>query len=119
MVRPRGRTTIVRASWSLHVAFKEPVSSKERALFGIKSKLDGAEISGPLEDLRLTLSGLSGESWRQESMWKEVQQEENLRQAIRQLQSRLGVAPPIYQVRELEPWSRIPERRQALVQLSP
>jgi hypothetical protein len=28
------------------------------------------------------------------------------------------MAPPIYQVRELEPWSRIPERRYALVQMS-
>jgi hypothetical protein len=37
---------------------------------------------------------------------------------ISQLRARLKIAPPIYQVRELEPWSRIPERRYALVQMS-
>ena len=45
--------------------------------------------------------------------------ENNLHQSISQLRARLGLAPPIYQVRELEPWSRVPERRQALVQLTP
>ena len=104
--------------WSLNVAFREPVGSKNRALFSIKTKLDGVEFTGALEDIRLTLSDLSGEPWKQESMWKEVQKEDNLQQAVSQLTARIGTAPPIYQVRELEPWSRIPERRHALVQLS-
>ncbi len=104
--------------WSIDVAFKEPVGSKNRALFAIKTKLDGIEFPGALEDLRLTLSDLSTEPWKQESMWKEVQRESNLQQAISQLATRIRTAPPIYQVRELEPWSRIPERRHALVQLS-
>ncbi len=108
-----------RPPWTIHVAFKEPTSSKNGALFAIKAKLDTVKIPGPLEDMRLTLSGLTGESWRQESMWKELQREGQLQQAMSQLRARLGVAPPIYQVRELEPWSRIPERRHALVQLSP
>jgi hypothetical protein len=38
---------------------------------------------------------------------------------LRQLGARLGVQPPIYHVREVEPWSRLPERRQALVPFSP
>ncbi len=105
--------------WTMRVAFKDPVGSKSRALFGIKTKLDTVEIPGPLEDMRLTLAGLSSEGWRQESMWKEVQEEDNLRQAVSQLRARLGVAPPIYQIRDLEPWSRIPERRHALVQITP
>ena len=45
--------------------------------------------------------------------------QENLKEALRQLQARLGAQPPIYQVREVEPWSRIPERRQVLVPFSP
>ncbi len=105
-------------SWSVDIAFKEPVGSKNRALLSIKSKLEGVEFPGALEDLRLTLSGLTGEPWKQESMWKDVQKENNLQQAVSQLAARIRKAPPIYQVRELEPWSRIPERRHALVQLS-
>ena len=108
-----------RPPWKLQVAFREPVGTRNHALFAIKAKMDNVDIPGPLEDMRLTLSELSGEAWQQESMWKEVQQAEHLRQAVSQLRARLGVPPPIYQVRELEPWSRIPERRHALVELTP
>ena len=107
-----------RPPWTMRVAFKEAAGSKTQALFGIKTKLDTVSIPGPLEDLRITLSGLTGESGRQESMWHEVRRSQQLQEAIGQLQARLGKAAPIYQIRELEPWSRIPERRHALVQLS-
>ena len=106
------------APWTMRVPFKDPAGNKNQALFAIKSKLDMAVIPGPLEDMRLTLSGITGEAGRQESMWKEVKRDENLQETISQLRTRLKMAPPIYQVRELEPWSRIPERRYALVQMS-
>lgn len=106
------------APWTMRVSFKDPAGNKNQALFAIKSKLDMAEIPGPLEDMRITLSGITGEAGRQESMWKEVKRDTDLQETISQLRSRLRMAPPIYQVRELEPWSRIPERRYALVQLS-
>jgi DNA polymerase-4/protein ImuB len=106
------------APWTMRVPFKDPAGNKTQALFAIKSKLDMAVIPGPLEDIRLTLSGITGEAGRQESMWKEVKRDENLQETISQLRTRLKMAPPIYQVRELEPWSRIPERRYALVQMS-
>ena len=53
------------------------------------------------------------------TLWTEVRRDQKLQEAVSQLEARLGTAPPIYQVREVEPWSRIPERRHALVQLSP
>ena len=107
-----------RPPWTMRVAFKEPAGDRSHALFGIKTRLDTLEIPGPLEDMRLTLSGLTGESGQQGSMWTEVRRSQQMQETISQLQARLGVAPPIYKVRELEPWSRIPERRHALVQLS-
>jgi DNA polymerase-4 len=106
------------APWTMSVAFKDPAGNKNQALFAIKSKLDMADIPGPLEDMRITLSGITGEAGRQESMWKEVKRDTDLQETISQLRSRLRVTPPIYQVRELEPWSRIPERRYALVQMN-
>jgi DNA polymerase-4/protein ImuB len=106
------------APWTMRVAFKDPVGNKNQALFAIKSKLDMAVIPGPLEDMRLTLSGITGEAGRKESMWKDVKRDNDLQETISQLRTRLRIAPPIYQVRELEPWSRIPERRYALVQMS-
>ncbi|GIT45112.1 MAG: hypothetical protein Ct9H300mP11_30480 [Chloroflexota bacterium] len=38
---------------------------------------------------------------------------------MRQLEALLDGKPPIYQLKEIEPWSRIPERRQALVPFDP
>ena len=66
-----------------------------------------------------TSKRLTGEAGLQSSLFNDVRREENLREAVRQLEVRLGRRPPIYQVREVEPWSRIPERRQALVQYVP
>jgi DNA polymerase-4/protein ImuB len=106
------------APWTMRVAFKDPAGNKNQALFAIKSKLDTVSFPGPLEDMRLTLSGITGEAGRQESMWKDVKRDDDLRETISQLRSRLKIAPPIYQVGELEPWSRIPEHRYALIQLS-
>ncbi|MBT4074928.1 MAG: hypothetical protein HOE75_14740 [Chloroflexi bacterium] len=108
-----------RPPWTTRVAFKEPAGSRTKALFSIKAKLDDLALPGPIEDMRLTLSGLTGESGRQESLWTEVRRDQKLQEAVSQLEARLGTTPPVYQVRELEPWSRIPERRHALVQLSP
>ena len=41
-----------------------------------------------------------------------------LRAAVRELKLRLGHSPP-YRVVELDPWSRIPERRHALLNFDP
>ena len=108
-----------RSPWTMRVAFKEPAGSPTKALFSIKSKLHDLALPGPIEDIRLTLSRLTGEAGRQESLWAEVRRDQKLQEAVNQLEARLDTTPPVYQVRELEPWSRIPERRHALVRLSP
>ena len=106
-------------SWSKRVAFHEPVGDKDRALFTLRSKLEGLTLPGPLETLSLTLSELTGEAGRQESLFRDVRRRAYLDHALRQLQARLGGHAPIYQIREVEPWSRIPERRRALVPYEP
>lgn len=104
--------------WTIQIAFKDPANNKHKALFAIKSKLSTVSFPGPLEDMHLTLSGITGEVGQQGSMWKDVKRDYDLQETFKQLNRRLKVTPPIYQVRELEPWSRIPERRYALVQLN-
>ena len=95
------------------------MGSKERALFSLKSRLDNLELPGPLEDIKLTLGGITGESGIQSSLFSDVRKREQLREMMRQLEVLLGCKPPIYQMKEVEPWSRIPERRQALVLFDP
>ena len=108
-----------RPPWTKSIAFKDPVSGRDRAFFAMKGALAGTVLPGALEDLRLTLSGLTGEAGVQAGMFADVRRQEQLRETMRQLTERLRVRPPIYRVREVEPWSRIPERRQALVHFDP
>ena len=108
-----------RAPWSKTVVFKNPVNTKEAALFALRIALEATDIPGPLEDLRMTVSDTAGESGTQSSLFVEVRKQHQLREAIRQLEARLRARPPVYKVMDVEPWSRIPERRQALVEFVP
>ncbi len=105
--------------WTKRFAFKEAVGSKERALFALKCRMDTTALPGPLEDMKLTLAGFTGESGIQSSLFSDVRKREQLREMMRQLEALLGGKPPIYQVKDVEPWSRIPERRQVLVPFDP
>ncbi len=107
------------APWTKRFAFKNAVGSKEKALFILKGRLDALELPGPLEDMRLTLAGFTGEAGIQSSLFSDVRKKEQLREMMRQLEVLLGCRPPIYQMRDVEQWSRIPERRQALVPFDP
>ena len=105
--------------WSKRMVFRAPIGSREHAFPLVRTTLEGRPPPGPLEDLRLTLASITGEGGRQESLFLDVRRRQNLEEAVRQLRERLGVQPPIYHVREVEPWSRMPERRQALVPFAP
>ena len=105
-------------SWQRRVMFKTPLGDKRQALFVIKASLEGIRLPGPLEDVRLTLKELTGEAGQQESLFREVRQRQRLAQAINQLKVSQG-RNPIYRAVEVEPWSRIPERRVALVTYDP
>ena len=108
-----------RPLWKKTFVFKSPIGVKDKALRVIESWLETAQLPGPLEDLKLTLSGIAGDSGIQSSLLSDVLQREQLREMMRQLEMRLRTKPPIFKVMELEPWSRIPERRRALVQFEP
>ena len=105
--------------WTRRFAFREAVSGKERALGALKGALEAAAIPGPIEEMCLTLSGLAGEARIQASLFPDTRRHEHLQETMRQLEARLDRKPPIYRVRDVEPWSRMPERRRALVQFDP
>ena len=106
------------APWTKRISFREPLADRKRILRIIKDSLAGMILPGPVEDMNVTLWGLTGQSGLQSSLLLDVKRRANLSDSLRQLEARIGRRPPIYQIREVEPWSRIPERRRALVQLS-
>ena len=108
-----------RSPWSKKIVFKSPINSVEAALFVLRNALETAEIPGPLDDIRMSVSETAGETGIQSSLFSEVRKRQQLREVMRHLEVRLRAKPPIYRVMDVEPWSRIPERRQALVEFVP
>jgi len=107
------------SSWQRSVSFREAIGSKERVFKVLAGALDSVVLPHPLIGLRLTLGGITGESGEQGSLFEDVRQRDQLKVAMAQMEERLGKRPPVYVVREVEPWSRIPERRHALIPFAP
>ena len=105
-------------AWQRRIVFKSPIGNRNRAYFILKGALADITLPGPLEELHLTLKDLTGEAGRQASFFQDVRQRERLHQLIAQLKASQG-RNPLYKVREVEPWSRIPERQRALVTYEP
>ncbi len=104
-------------SWERAFTFKEALSSRDPARRALMSKLDlpNALPQAPVDELALELLGLSGEAARQTSLFvARAHQMGQIAETARQLRTRYGKVP-LYHVVEVEPWSRIPERRWALV----
>ena len=85
----------------------------------LRCTLEAALPSRPVEEMEVTLSGLTGETGKQEGLFvAKGRRRAQLEEALRQLKARFGQSP-VYHVVEVEPWSRIPERRLALIDYDP
>jgi DNA polymerase-4/protein ImuB len=105
-------------SWEREMTFGEP-SDCERVIEILMHRLQGLELAGPAERLILSLIGLVNETSRQELLpGLRPRRMPNIASAARQLKRRYGMSP-LYHVVEVEPWSRIPERRHALISYDP
>lgn len=107
-------------SWERLYTFKDALSTRDAARRAIKSKLDlpNGLPPAPVEELALELLGLGGEAARQPGLFvARAKQLAEIAEAARQLRARYGRVP-LYHAIEIEPWSRIPERRWALVQVT-
>jgi DNA polymerase-4 len=103
--------------WEQDIRFKEPAMDIKSALSRIKPVLENCPQPGPVEQIGIRLSGLSCRRGRQRSLFSEVRAKDHLLEDIKQLELRLG-SPQVFKIKEVEPWSRIPERRYALTPLS-
>lgn len=105
-------------SWEKEMTFREPIG-RDRLIETLKHRLAELELTGPAEGLELELIGLVGEVAHQELIPSlHPCRYRPLIDAARQLKQRYG-ASPLYRIAEVEPWSRIPERRHALISYDP
>lgn len=104
-------------SWERLFTFKEPLAGREAARLALRSKLELPNGLPPaaVEELSLELVVARGEVARQLGLFTaRARQHGQIAEAARQLHARYGRVP-LYHIREVEPWSRVPERRWALV----
>ena len=119
------RKAVVRAvfdgggAWELPVPFREAVSDPRDAWFAINAAIIRRPPERPVEELEVELVGLSYECGKQSSMfegkgrlWQQVEE------AVRQLSAQRG-RPSVGRVMPVDPSSRIPERRAALMEMEP
>jgi nucleotidyltransferase/DNA polymerase involved in DNA repair len=105
-------------AWEQVTTLREPGGHK-RLIEALGYRVQALTLPGPVEALTLELSGLIDATSRQELLpgfhsrrpWQ-------LAEASRQLKQRFGTSG-LYRVAEVEPWSRLPERRQALIAYDP
>jgi Nucleotidyltransferase/DNA polymerase involved in DNA repair len=100
-------------AWELPIPFREALADPKAAWFAVKNAVTRHPPERPVEELEIELVGLSGESGKQAPMfeskgklWHQVEE------AARHLNT--NGRPSIGRIVEVEPWSRIPERRTAL-----
>ena len=65
----------------------------------------------------MRITGLGRQSRRQKSLFADIRAQEHLMDDIKQMELRLG-GNQVFKVKEVEPWSRIPERRYTLTPLN-
>jgi DNA polymerase-4/protein ImuB len=130
-------------TWESRISFREPVGSAERMLVALKPRIEAASLhpnpspnveggarlgyrgaiggmGAPFTEVELSLLGLCGESALQGNLFtsQRGRQLDRVAEAARQLKARYG-RPILAKVVEVEPWSRIPERRFALIDYDP
>lgn len=93
--------------------FRGPTRDAARMLFVVRSKAEQLKLTAPVVSVAVTLSGLCSEYGHQANLWSVgPRRQRELSEAIEQLNTREGSAQ-VYQIVEVQPWSRIPERQLA------
>ena len=105
--------------WERTQTLKEPAGDRERLWTALRPAIECADFPGPIARLELELGGLTAGSGRQSDLFVEhARRREQLDEMVRHMKVRYGHSP-VAQVVEVEPWSRIPERRYALMDYDP
>jgi DNA polymerase-4/protein ImuB len=119
-------------SWVVETTLREPTSARERIAAPLRAKMAIAPPPKAVETLFFEITDFGAPS-AQEQLFDRKEaggrtssgsgplQDDvptSLRDAVKELKLRLGDSP-LYRVVELDPWSRLPERRHALLRFDP
>lgn len=109
-----------RKTWERGLIFREPLTTHDQMFFALKAKLDSITLPAAVEGVEIELVDICGECGIQGNLFtsQRGQQLSRVDTVVRQLISRYGESP-ISKIMEVEPWSRIPERRFALIEYTP
>jgi len=101
-------------TWSKRVCFREPLADRRRMMLALSTVFEG--LPSPARSVRLAAVSFGPPTADQRSLFDEpaAARIERLRQAILQSRQLAGAEPALRAV-EIEPDSRLPERRMALV----
>ncbi len=104
-----------RIVWERLETFREPTGDERRMMLIIKTRLSMLELPQAVDTVAITLTGIGKETAKQAKLFTDTQQNLNqIGEAIRQLQARYD-RPMVYRIAEVDPCSRHPEERSALV----
>jgi protein ImuB len=120
------------SSWEISATLREPSARREALAFPLRQRLLLFPPPRALDTLfveffEFGIPTLQGDLFRRQEAGgrsaeggtlAEGRISRSLREAVRELTLRLGHAP-LYRVVEVDPWSRIPERRRALLGIEP
>jgi protein ImuB len=98
------------------VTFKSALAGRAALWAILRPYLAEARLPAPVSEISIELDGLCPERGQQGELLppRMAPQRERLEECLRQLKARYGYCP-VGRVVALEPWSRIPERRLALI----
>ena len=104
-------------SWRKAIGFKQGVHGWEKASAIVRRQLEMDPPRIPIEEIRLTLTDLSGSSGTQLGLWADPKQVRwrRIRDTERKLRSRMRGDHILHRVVEVAPWHPAPEMRSVQV----
>src|SRR5262245_5887480 len=111
-------------SWLTAHLLKEPTADAGRIIAPLKMRLEQSPPAGAVERLVLEFTGFAPGTTELQLFARDAQaaaragQQRALRSAAREIRMRVKRAA-LYHIIEVQPWSRLPERRYALIDFEP
>jgi DNA polymerase-4/protein ImuB len=113
-------------SWMVNVLLKDPTADGDRIAAPLKVRLEQSPPAGAVERLVLEFTAFAPGTAELQLFARDAQaaaragQQRALRHAAREVRMRVkGGRANLYHVIEVQPWSRLPERRYALIDYEP